>query len=128
MSQYFGGIEAGGTKFVCGIGQGDGKIIHQISIPTGKPESTIFRVTDFFLEKSKDYNLKAVTLGCFGPLDMRKDSLEYGMIKDTNKREWANYPVLKEISQQNKIASFSRNRRKYCCPGGISLGNRKGNK
>ena len=57
MSQYFGGIEAGGTKFVCGIGQGDGKIIHQISIPTGKPESTIFRVTDFFLEKSKDYNL-----------------------------------------------------------------------
>ena len=106
MSQYFGGIEAGGTKFVCGIGKGDGKITNQISIPTGKPETTIPLVTDFFLKKSKDLNLLAITLGCFGPIDMRKDSPEYGQIKETNKREWVNYPILKEISNRLNLPVF----------------------
>ena len=106
MTQYFGGIEAGGTKFICGIGKGDGNILHHASFPTSKPEVTIPLITDFFLNHSKDIEIEAITLGCFGPLDMRKDSPEYGHIKQTNKKEWINYPILKEVSQKLKLPIF----------------------
>tara|TARA_Y100001970_G_C14108023_1_gene789282 strand:+ start:205 stop:1101 length:897 start_codon:yes stop_codon:yes gene_type:complete len=106
MTQYFGGVEAGGTKFICGIGKDDGNIIHNTSIPTGKPKDTIPLIIDFFLKHSKDLNLAGLTLGCFGPLDMRKGSPEYGHIKQTNKKEWINYPILEEVSKKLKIPTF----------------------
>ena len=31
-------VEAGGTKFICGLGTEDGKIIDRINIPTTTPE------------------------------------------------------------------------------------------
>ena len=42
-----GGIEAGGTKMVCAIGETDGsletavKIVDRISVPTKSPEETL---------------------------------------------------------------------------------------
>jgi len=38
---FFGGIEAGGTKFVCAVGDEDGNIIERIQIPTTKPTERI---------------------------------------------------------------------------------------
>lgn len=35
-----GGIEAGGTKFVCAVGNEFGEIIDKTSFPTGSPEET----------------------------------------------------------------------------------------
>ena len=57
MTQYFGGIEAGGTKFICGIGKGDGNILHHAYFPTSKPEDTIPLVIDFFLNHAKDIEI-----------------------------------------------------------------------
>lgn len=37
-----GAIEAGGTKFVCAVGDETGKIIERIQVPTSVPEETIF--------------------------------------------------------------------------------------
>jgi fructokinase len=45
--QYFGGIEAGGTKFVCAIGKSEYEIIEEIRFPTGNPDETIDQVIDF---------------------------------------------------------------------------------
>ena len=36
-----GALEAGGTKMVCAVGQEDGTILEQISIPTTTPEETM---------------------------------------------------------------------------------------
>ena len=126
MTQYFGGIEAGGTKFICGIGKSDGRIIHQTSIPTSKPKDTIPLAIDFFIKHSKNVKLVALTLGCFGPLDMRKGSPEYGYIKQTNKREWINYPILEEITKKLKIPTFIETDVNIAAVGEHLWGNGKG--
>ncbi len=41
---FLGGIEAGGTKFVCGIGNEYGEILERVSFPTTSPEETIAQV------------------------------------------------------------------------------------
>src|SRR5205085_12652132 len=44
----FGGIEAGGTKWVCATGSGPDDIQELITFPTTRPEETIGRATEFF--------------------------------------------------------------------------------
>ena len=39
----FGGIEAGGTKWICGIGSGPEDLANTVSIPTTTPAETIGR-------------------------------------------------------------------------------------
>lgn len=43
-----GAIEAGGTKFVCGIGNEQGIIENRISFPTAEPERTLEQVIAYF--------------------------------------------------------------------------------
>ena len=47
-------VEAGGTKFICGLGTEDGKIIDRISIPTTTPEETMSKVIEYFKDKEFD--------------------------------------------------------------------------
>ena len=44
-------IEAGGTKFICGIGNENGEILDKTSIPTKTPEETMKMVIDYFKDK-----------------------------------------------------------------------------
>ena len=37
----FAGIEAGGTKFVCAVGNGQGEIYNRITVNTETPEITL---------------------------------------------------------------------------------------
>ena len=41
-----GALEAGGTKMVCAIGDENGKIREQVSIPTTTPEETMPKIAD----------------------------------------------------------------------------------
>lgn len=45
---YYGGVEAGGTKFVCAIGRDAQHILAQARFPTTTPEETLSKVADFF--------------------------------------------------------------------------------
>lgn len=47
-----GALEAGGTKMVCAIGNENGEIQEQISIPTQTPETTVPKLLEFFEGKS----------------------------------------------------------------------------
>lgn len=51
----YGGIEAGGTKFVCAVSDG-GEILEKLSIPTTTPEETLDQVFEFF----DRYELKGI--------------------------------------------------------------------
>ncbi|ASA97010.1 hypothetical protein CA592_09435 [Anoxybacillus flavithermus] len=64
---YLGAIEAGGTKFVCAIGDREGNIYERIQFPTTMPEETMQRVIDFF----NNYSLEAIGIGTFGPVVQR---------------------------------------------------------
>ena len=56
-----GALEAGGTKMVCAIGNEQGEIFEQVSIPTETPKITIPRMIEYF----KDKNIDALGIACF---------------------------------------------------------------
>lgn len=87
--QLYGGIEAGGTKFVCMAGNGPEQITAEIRFPTSNPEETILRAVEFFRHQMKAGRLLGVGLGSFGPLDLNPKSPTYGFITTTPKPGWA---------------------------------------
>lgn len=87
MTEFYGSLEAGGTKFVVAIGNKQGDIIEQEKIPTTTPKETIESVIVFF-EKFKD--LKSIAIGSFGPIDLDTASETYGFITNTPKHGWKN--------------------------------------
>lgn len=88
-----GAIEAGGTKFVCAVGEENGKVVDRIEIPTTVPEETMGRVIEFF----KKYRVDAVGIGSFGPIDVNNESQTYGFITSTPKTAWKDYPFVQKI-------------------------------
>lgn len=48
----YGAIEAGGTKFVCAVGDEKGNVLKRIQIPTTVPDETIPEVVRFFRNTS----------------------------------------------------------------------------
>ena len=85
-----GAIEAGGTKFVCGIGNEHGVIEERVSFPTELPERTMGSVIDYF----KDKQVEAIGIGLIGSQDLDPQSPFYGYVTTTPKPGWANYPLL----------------------------------
>jgi len=81
----YGGIEAGGTKFVCGAGSGPDDLILE-SFPTESPGATIGRVARFFGGLS--VRPKGIGIGSFGPVDLHRDSPTFGFITSTPKPGW----------------------------------------
>jgi fructokinase len=84
----FAGIEAGGTKFICGVGTGPSDL-RTAQIPTGEPGETIAAVIDFF-RKSGGEDLIAVGIGSFGPICTDPRSPSWGHITSTPKVTWRN--------------------------------------
>lgn len=94
----YGAIEAGGTKFVCSVGNDKLEIMEQLTIPTVSPEETMPLVVEFF--KQFEDELKAIAIGSFGPIDVKEDSETYGYITSTPKLKWRNYDFLGHIKDQ----------------------------
>jgi fructokinase len=98
--RLFGGIEAGGTKFVCTIGSGPGDIRATIKYPTTNPQETIQVAIDFFKAEQKNHGpLAAIGVAAFGPLDPRLSSRTYGYITSTPKPGWANVDLVGALQQ-----------------------------
>ncbi len=79
-----GALEAGGTKMVCAIGDENGKIREQVSIPTTTPEETMPKIADYFRDKQID----ALGIACFGPVELDRNDPKYGYITSTSKLSW----------------------------------------
>lgn len=91
MSGLWGGIEAGGTKFVCAIGAGPDDIRAHTRIATTSPRETIGFAVDFFAEQAQRAGaVDAVGIASFGPLDLRPAASSFGYITSTPKAGWAN--------------------------------------
>lgn len=86
----FGALEAGGTKMVMAVGNEQGDILEQLSIPTETPDITINNIIHYFSNKK----IEALGIGSFGPIDLDKSSISYGCITSTPKLAWANYNIL----------------------------------
>ena len=91
-----GGVEAGGSKFVCAIGSGpDG--LDSVEIPTTTPEETLGRVIEFFGQRSP---VEAVGIGSFGPIDPDPQSATFGYIMSTPKLAWRNFDLAGAIRER----------------------------
>ena len=93
--KLYGALEAGGTKMVCAIGDENGNILERISIPTRTPAETMGPMIDFFRGKG----IRALGIGCFGPVDLNKNSPTYGYITSTPKLAWQNFPIVAEFEK-----------------------------
>lgn len=94
-----GAIEAGGTKFVCGIVTEKGEILERVSFLTETPEKTIKNVIEFF----KDKNIEKLGVGSFGPIDPNINSKTYGYITKTPKENWSDYNIIGELKKHFNI-------------------------
>ncbi|MBV8113831.1 MAG: ROK family protein [Silvibacterium sp.] len=90
----FGAIEAGGTKFVCGIGTGPHDLV-TAQFPTSSPDVTLASVIEFF--KDSGQRFEAFGVGSFGPVDLDLFSPTYGHITSTPKTGWSNFDLVGAI-------------------------------
>lgn len=94
-----GAIEAGGTKFVCAISDGELTITERVTIPTTYPEETMEKVFDFF----DQFKLDAIGIGSFGPIDVNKKSETYGFITTTPKTAWQNVDFVGQMKDRYNV-------------------------
>src|SRR5262245_36726594 len=86
----YGGIEAGGTKWVCAVGSGPDQILAQTTFPTTTPAETLSQALTFF---GSQPTVAAIGIGSFGPLDANRASPTWGYITTTPKPGWAHTDV-----------------------------------
>ncbi len=103
MEKLYGGIEAGGTKFVCVIGTGIDQIDCEVRFLTTSPEETIERVIHFFQPYRSKGKLAAIGIGSFGPIDLDKSSPTYGFITSTPKPGWDNFDLCGIIQKSVQV-------------------------
>jgi fructokinase len=95
----YGGIEGGGTKWVCAVGSGTDLDAVEI-IPTTTPEETIDRVAMFFAAYPE---VGAIGIGSFGPLNLDETSPRFGSITTTPKPGWAGTEVRSLLASKLEV-------------------------
>jgi fructokinase len=85
----FGGIEAGGTKFVCAVASVSRpcEVLAEERFPTTTPAETVHRAIEFFEPYAAD--LHGLGIASFGPIDLDTSSSTYGYVTTTPKPNWA---------------------------------------
>lgn len=97
-----GGIEMGGTKIVCAVGNKKGKILDRFVLPTSDPQVTLGAIFEYY----EDKNIDCLGIGSFGPIDLDKSSKTYGYITTTPKKDWANTNVVRFFKALNVPIGF----------------------
>lgn len=87
----FAGVEAGGTKFVCGLGTGPDDLV-TAQFPTSTPDITVGSVIKF-LRENAGKDIEAIGVGSFGPVDLDPSSSTFGHITSTPKEGWENFDL-----------------------------------
>jgi fructokinase len=102
--KVYGGIEAGGTKFVCAVGTGPDNILAKIQLPTTLPRETLNKAIWFF--ENLKTPLAGIGIASFGPLDLDNKSPTYGSITTTPKPRWANTDLVNIFKDALKVPVY----------------------
>jgi fructokinase len=95
----FGGIEAGGSKWLCVVGRG-ADIHAELRVPTTTPASTLGAVVRFFHEQQAARGpIAGFGIGSFGPVDLHPGSPRFGCITATPKPGWADTDVAGAVTR-----------------------------
>ena len=104
MTKLYGSLEAGGTKFVCAVGDEQFQVVEKTQFPTTTPYETIERTVEFF--KRYEERLAGIAIGSFGPIDIDQNSSTYGYITSTPKPHWSNIDLLGLIAKEFNIPFY----------------------
>ncbi|USS91321.1 ROK family protein [Fructilactobacillus carniphilus] len=99
----YGSIEAGGTKFVCAVGDENFNVVDQTQFPTTTPDETLARTVKYF---KKFDHIDAFGIASFGPIDIDKNSDTYGWIIKTPKKGWSNIDFLGKMKESFHVPMF----------------------
>lgn len=100
-TRLYGAIEAGGTKFICALGDESGALLAEARVATREPEMTFAEVFEFF--RSAQSTLGEVSgfgLAAFGPLELDRASPQYGHALQTPKVGWSNFDLRGVLARQ----------------------------
>lgn len=103
MTKLYGSVEAGGTKFVCAVGNEDFEVIAKTQFPTTKPAETIAKTIEFFQQFD---NLQAVAVGSFGPIDIDEQSATYGYVTKTPKPHWSHVDLIGPMKEALQVPFY----------------------
>jgi fructokinase len=102
-ARLFGAVEAGGTKFVCAIGNDRGEILAQARFPTTDPLSTLANVHAFLRHGARSLGtLAAIGVACFGTVELDPSSPRYGFIGQTPKAGWQGTDIAGSLARQHR--------------------------
>lgn len=91
----YAAVEAGGTKFLCGLGSAQTGSLEQARIATRDPQATLAEVADFFRAATARHGApRALGIASFGPLDLDPASPGHGRITTTPKPGWGGLDLL----------------------------------
>lgn len=97
-SLLFGGIEGGGTKFVCALAASPYRVLERTTFPTADPTSTLGECVRFFASAQQRHGrIGAFGFSCFGPIELRQDDVCFGHMMSTPKRGWSNTNLLEPL-------------------------------
>ncbi len=103
MKEMYGTIEAGGTKFLCAVGNNPDSLHAIERFPTTTPNETIKRIIHYFRAMKQKYIIKAIGIASFGPINLQKNSQTYGYITSTPKLAWQNTDLVQFLSKKLAI-------------------------
>ena len=81
---------------VLGIFDEEGHLLEDTRLLTRSPAQTVPEIIAFF----RDKGIEKLGIGTFGPVDLRKDSPDFGTITATPKLDWRNYPLYATLSEE----------------------------
>lgn len=116
-----GGLEMGGTKIVCAVGNEKGEVLDRCAIETTGVEKTLPEVAKYFTDKQID----ALGIGSFGPIELNRKSDRYGYITSTPKPGWANTDVIGHFRFLNVPIGFDTDVNAACL-GEVAFGAGRG--
>ncbi len=116
-----GGLEMGGTKMVCAVGNEKGEVLDRCVIETVDVEKTLSEVAKYFADKQID----ALGIGSFGPIELNRKSDRYGYITSTPKPGWANTDVIGHFRFLNVPIGFDTDVNAACL-GEVAFGAGRG--
>ncbi|MBS0388480.1 MAG: ROK family protein [Proteobacteria bacterium] len=91
----YAGVELGGTKCICVLGNAAGEVRERAQLPTRDPQATLAAIAAVLREwHSASAPLTAIGIAAFGPLDLRAGSPGFGRIGATPKQGWAHTDVV----------------------------------
>lgn len=78
------GVELGGTKCICILGNGPDDIRDQVAVPTTTPGDTLGAITAIL----DSWDFHALGIAGFGPLQLDRAAPDYGCVVNSPKRSW----------------------------------------